>query len=75
MNDLSLVPTNDLIAELDKRFDALVVLSSRRVTKEDDITDYHINGCKPECIGLITIAQKGLINDYCSEETEGFAND
>lgn len=59
--NLELMSTEDLIAELAKRHDALLVVGLRRCSKHEDevLTDYR--GGLTECIGLACRAKSSML--------------
>ena len=72
--DLDLVPVDDLIAEIDKRYDCLII-ASLKVHGDDDIYDWHIKGQRMACIGLACCIADKLKNDISNTETGGFYGD
>ena len=71
--DLSLVSMDDIIAELDKRFDTVVLLTNKIVDikKSTDDINYHFKD-KLGCLGLIRIADEGIKNSYRGQMTDKF---
>jgi len=69
--DLSLIPMDEIIAELDKRFDTVCLLTNTILCKKTADINYHFKD-KIGCLGLMRIADEGLKNDYrdivCEEE-------
>lgn len=63
-NPLDLIPNQDLIDELARRFDALVVISLRDMTEEEEGTRAWYYGGQMTCLGLLTGTQARLLNDH-----------
>jgi hypothetical protein len=68
MTDLSLVPMDDMVDEITKRFDTVVILTRKQLEKNKDDINYHFRD-KVGCIGLMTIAIKQISDDYLRDET------
>jgi hypothetical protein len=71
MTDLSLVETEDLTTELNKRFDAVVVIGVQIKTGQLMDTFYHrYSGGYASCLGLCNIMNNILLKDYFGEEVK-----
>lgn len=68
-NDLSLVPFDDLIAELHKRFDIFIFsgMQFRKIGKEELNTIRRWAGNKATCAGLASQLQIALYDTQCAE--------
>lgn len=69
--DLTLVSNQELLAELDKRFQATVFASWRDLGKKDDY-DYHISGNKLMCGQLARLVSRKIENDFIAEDTDNY---
>lgn len=69
--DLSLIPTRDLLTEMEKRFDAAIFATWKNLGKKDDY-DWHIRGNKLMCGQLARFVSKKIDDDMVAEETDGF---
>ena len=59
-SDLQFFPSQDMIKELQRRFDELVVIgSSKRTEKTEDLT-VAFSGSYHACVGLIEIARMAV---------------
>ncbi len=77
--DLSLVLMDDILKELDKRFDTVLVLTNKFIGKNqqgDDVDDLHWHyKDKIGCLGLMRIADEGIKNSYNANVTDGFKDE
>ena len=63
--ELQLIPTEDLTIELNKRFDALVIIGVQmKITKEKDSFYHRCQGGFSHCLGLVEIVKSILLKDY-----------
>jgi hypothetical protein len=74
MVDLSLVSMDEILAELDKRFDTVCLMTNKMMSAEVDDIHYHFKD-KIGCLGLIRIADEGIKNDYREVIDEGFRDE
>lgn len=74
MNDLSLVPMQDIIAEIDRRFDTVCLLVNRNVSEDENSSNYHFKD-KIGCLGLIQLADGTLKDSYKKITTDGFEDE
>lgn len=72
--DLSLVPIEDLIAEIDKRSDTNVILT-HKFNGDHDQFDWHLHGNRMTVIGLLTLALDKTRGDFGVDETGEFYKD
>lgn len=72
--DLSLVQADDLIKELDKRFDSCVFLS-HKFTQGQDAFDWHVHGNRMTVIGLLVLGTDKVKEDFGMTETGGMTED
>ena len=70
MPDLSLVPIDELLAELYKRHDACVFLSMRKISKEEDDILCNYSGGRMTAIGLMETCMVGLITELAKPPDE-----
>lgn len=69
MNDISLIPTEELTTELNKRFDACVVIGVQMKTGKAMDTFYHrYSGGYSHCLGLVEIMKSLLLKDYHKDD-------
>jgi hypothetical protein len=72
--DLSLVPIEELLAEIDKRYETLLLLThSGRIS--GDTFDWHVQGNRLTMLGLMELARKHIIKDFEADETGEFFKD
>ena len=71
--DLSLVPMDDMVEEIKKRFDTLIILTRKQINEDNDDIHYHFKD-KIGGLGLMRIADEGIKNDYREKETGTFDN-
>ncbi len=67
--DLSLVPIEEIFAELDKRFDTVCVLTGRQITNDVDDLGWHYKN-KIGCLGLMRLADSGILDSYIAKGKE-----
>jgi hypothetical protein len=67
MIDLSLIPMDDMVEEMKKRFDTIVILTRRQLDKDNDDMFHHFKD-KIGCLGLMKIAENHLVSGYKSED-------
>ena len=72
--NLSLVPVDDLIAELDKRFESCAVLS-HKFHIEGDAFDWHLKGNRMTLLGLCEITADKIRSGYEADDTGEFTKD
>lgn len=72
--DLSLVSMDDLIAEIDKRADTVVILTHKD-TSAGDVHDWHLKGNRITCLGLCDLTAESIRRGYEADETGGFSKD
>ena len=72
--DLSLVQADELIEELDKRFDTCIFLS-HKFTQGKDAFDWHLHGNKMTCIGLLELGKDRVKENFGMSETGGLEED
>ena len=72
--DLSLVPIQSILDELDKRFETVVVLSVK-IRGEAEIFDFHHCGGQMTAIGLCESFAFSLKDQKEVENTDGFHQD
>lgn len=72
--DLSLVPIDDLIAEIDKRVESCAILT-HKVSMGKDAYDWHVFGNRITVIGLLNIAIDHIKDDFNVSETGKFTED
>ena len=72
--DLGLVPVDILLAEIDKRYDAFVMCSSKDGSS-GDVFDWHMSGNHLLCLGLVTKLQRELIDGVSVTETGEMGQD
>lgn len=58
--DLSLVPLDDMIAEIKKRFDAFIFHAVKRTRKHEDSFITRWEGGQPACRGLCNLMMRRL---------------
>ncbi len=69
MEILTLISTEDLTTELQKRFDAFVVIGVQVKTAKEQDTFYHrYAGGFSHCLGLTEIMKSILLKDYHKED-------
>lgn len=68
MPDLSLVSTDELIVELEKRHEALLVVQLREIKKGATDVTYSYYGGIVTCIGLAECAKRSLMKAQAPEE-------
>lgn len=69
--NLSLVAMDDMVEEMKKRFDTLVIITRRQTDKDTDDIRYHFKD-KVGILGLMRIADEGIKNSYRDAETGTF---
>lgn len=69
--DLSLVSMDEIIIELDKRFDTVCLLTKKILNKDVEDLNYHYQD-KIGCLGMIKLAEEGIKNDYEPRDKKGF---
>ena len=57
MKDLNFIPSEDMIKELQSRFDELVLLGSTRMTSEAEDITVAFTGSYHACLGLLEIGK------------------
>lgn len=62
--DLEFVSTDDLIAELQKRYDSSVFVGNFNMTEENDHTHCYWEGNALECVGLCNWAISRAMANY-----------
>ena len=72
--DLSLVPMDELIKEMDTRVDSIIILA-HRFSNGEDAYDWHIHGNRIMVLGMVNIAQKHVTGLYDSDESGEFFKD
>lgn len=72
--DLSLVPADELVKELDKRFESCAFLS-HKYHKDGDAFDWHFHGNRMTICGLLDLAKSKIKEDFLTDETGGFTKD
>ena len=60
MTDLKFIPSEDMIKELQARFDEMVFLGSAKRTAETDDLTVSFSGAYHACIGLIELGRVAL---------------
>ena len=55
--DLSFVPSDDMIKELQRRFDELVVIGSAQRTRQTEDLTVAFSGSYHSCVGLIELGR------------------
>lgn len=63
MKDIELIPTDDLIQELQSRFVSIVIYGTRENNKRD-VYAQHWKGNYSTCIGLCKIMENIILKDY-----------
>ncbi len=63
MTDLSLVPMDEITAELDKRFDTVCLITDKVMREDMSDIHYHFKD-KIGCLGLMRIADKAIKEDF-----------
>lgn len=58
MIDLTLVAMDDMVEEMKKRFDTLVIITRKQLDKDNDDVCYHFKD-KLGCLGLMRVADEG----------------
>jgi hypothetical protein len=66
--DLSLVSVDELIKELDKRYEAIVLCTSKP-SANGDAFDWHMEGNRMTCLGLVTKTKEHISANLNAEET------
>ena len=70
-DNLDLVSMDEMVEEIKKRFDTLVILTRRQVDKDNDDIHYNFKD-KLGCLGLMKIAEKQIVDGYAKKETGTF---
>lgn len=75
--DLALISSDDLLKELDKRFDTVVFLTERIIDSDNSDIWFHSNGSEMAVIGLCELKSTELKNkkDVKRHDKFGFDND
>lgn len=63
--DLTLVSMEEMTEEIEKRFDTVVLLTRRQITDDDDNIVCHFKD-KTGSLGLMKIAESGILNNFKS---------
>lgn len=63
-DDLELIETEILVAELKKRFDALIVCGYKNVDSQNEFVGRYLKGHALQAIGLCEYMKKGIIDGY-----------
>ena len=71
MIDLSLVSMDDMVEEIKKRFDTIVILTRRQVDENTDDIHSHFKD-KIGCIGLMRIGDENLRISYQEKDIGTF---
>ncbi len=74
MIDLSLIPVDDLIAEIDKRSESNVILV-HKLSNDRDSYDWHISGNRMTILGMLSVTIDHVKRDFEANETGGFTKD
>lgn len=74
MSDLSLVSIDDMLNEMDKRYDALIFYGVKDKYKSADDDDYliHCHGGSATCMGLSILAQDALSKNHIDKLSNEF---
>ena len=70
MQNLELIPLQDLLDELENRYDDMVFVGSMRQTEETEKMDHHFSGDLTRCLGLVD-----RIKDRIKDSLEGYEDD
>ena len=70
MNDLKFVPSEDMIKELQSRFDEMVFLGAMKRTNETDDLTVSFSGAYHACIGLLELGRVALQSGGTSSEDD-----
>lgn len=60
MNDLSYVPSEDMLRELRRRFDEMIFLGSTKRTKQVEDLTVLFSGSYHACIGLVEVGRMAI---------------
>lgn len=63
-DDLELIETEILVAELKKRFDVLIVCGYKNVDAQNEFIARHLKGHALQAIALCEYMKKGIIDRY-----------
>jgi len=63
MKDIELIPTDDLIQELQKRFEAIIIHGTRE-NKNKDVYTQHWKGNYSTCLGLCEIMKELILKNW-----------
>ena len=63
-DDLELIETEVLVAELKKRFDVLIVCGYKNVDAQNEFVGRYVKGHALQAIGLCEYMKKGIIDGY-----------
>lgn len=71
MSDLALISMDDLVTEIKKRYDTVVILVRKQITEDKDDIRYHFKD-KLGVLGLMRVADEGIKNSFRADETDTF---
>ncbi len=63
MIDLTLTSVDDMIQEIQRRHDSILVVTNKILDKDEDETIVVYNGGRASCIGLAVYAKEFILND------------
>lgn len=65
MKDIQAYPSDDLIKELTRRYENIIIAGSKKPIKIDDSVYFrHYNGNFAACVGLCDIAKRFIMTDF-----------
>jgi hypothetical protein len=70
MSDLSLVTTDSLLEELERRFDDMVFAGTVNRTNDRQFRQSFWNGCSLPCAGLAAELQQKILRDMEADEAD-----
>jgi len=68
--DLALVPLDDILDELNKRYDACIFAYITSLNKKEEASRFSWHGGKFNCIGLTEALKEKVLDDLRAEEDE-----
>jgi len=72
--DLSLVSMDEMLEEMDKRFDSVIVLTCS-VRADGDVLDSHSKGSSAAQIGMAKIFINNRLNEHRYKDKDSFADE
>jgi len=70
MSDLRFTPTDDLIKELQERFDEMIFMGAAQKTQKTEDMTISYSGSYHSCVGLVEIARTAMKGGGYADEEE-----